>query len=242
MADLRIGVDLAVSVDQSALAAVEVVEQVDGRPPAQTWTQFYVVRKLQLWAPGTPIKVVVADTAELVREWGAPSDGDDITLVVDKTGLGQPVFELFLDAFKDGRMGPNPLPPLGVTITGDGTNPDWPSVPYPELVSRVHAAIAEDRLVIPRQPLRDTLLQQLGAIEASHTPTGRIHYGAPGTAVDDLAMAFMLALYPKPGDARFRWPDGYKQEPAYDVRPDGRWAYRSDGEKPPPWDRQGWWR
>src|SRR5689334_12451769 len=119
-----IGLDLGQAQDYSALAIVE--QQSD---------QHDVV-ELRRWRLGTPYPEIVADVAAL-RE--TPALKGHCALVVDATGVGRPVVDLFVEAR---------CKPVGVMITAgaqahrDDESGYW-MVPKKELVSSVQVGLQQ---------------------------------------------------------------------------------------------------
>jgi hypothetical protein len=95
-----IGLDLGQASDYSALCVVE--READGEARAA-----YTVRELHRWKLGTPYTRIVGDVAALAAKPPLP----DSALVVDATGVGRAVVDLFRSAELPARLVP-------VTITG----------------------------------------------------------------------------------------------------------------------------
>jgi hypothetical protein len=135
------GLDLGQANDYTALSFVDVVpteykvqaiytdnEKVSGLPLT------FNVRHLQRYALGTNYPAVVEDVSRKIRQLG------HVTLTIDHTGCGRPVFDLFE------RAG---LCPLGVTITGGdtahGEGRQW-RVPKRDLVGILQVAVQGGRI------------------------------------------------------------------------------------------------
>ena len=89
MADYCIGLDLGKSSDFSALVVVEVDEVHDDE--SGRWLRRHGVRHLRRWPLHTPYPQVVAEVTALLRQ----SPLRDAALVVDQTGVGAAVVDLF---------------------------------------------------------------------------------------------------------------------------------------------------
>jgi hypothetical protein len=83
-----VGLDLGPPGQPTALA---VVEQHLSEP---RWEPHFNVRYLRRWMPGTPYPAIVADVVTLTTD--CPLAG--ATLLVDQTGVGRPVADLFTHA------------------------------------------------------------------------------------------------------------------------------------------------
>jgi hypothetical protein len=135
-----IGLDLGQSADFSALCVVEGSAGAFDEP--QTWEQKrYAVRHLQRWPLRTTYPAIVEDVRALY--YRAPLAGQLVPLVVDATGVGRPVIDLFRASG---------LAAIGVTITGglqdnlgDGVNV---TVPKRTVVSTLVACFQTERLKI----------------------------------------------------------------------------------------------
>jgi hypothetical protein len=127
-------------------------------PPA-----IFQVGHLERLPLGTPYPAIVAHVGRLLTKLpGHPE------LVIDFTGVGRPVFDMFVDAG---------ISPTGVLITGgtaetrDGATC---SVPKLTLVSRLQALLHQGRLKILRELAEaDTLVRELQGIAAAMGPPDR---------------------------------------------------------------------
>lgn len=183
-ARFTVGLDLGQAQDYSALSVVQHV----GRE--------YHVRDLRRWQLGTRYPDVVADVAELVRTRVLHGP----RLVVDATGVGRPVVEMFEDAG---------LHPYAVWITGgdkvqrDGTEY---RVPKRELASTLQALLQSGRLKFARG-LRhgDTLRREMQHFKVKvNLATGHDSYehwrdGDHDDLVLSLAMACWMGEHGRSG-------------------------------------------
>jgi hypothetical protein len=116
-------------------------------------------------------------------------------LVIDYTGVGRPVFDLF-------RV--QGMSPVGVSITGGSAitrdGPVW-SVPKGHLISRVQALLHEARLKI-HSDLTDAaaLIQELQDFRVNFTDSGYAQFNARTGKHDDLVLALAIALWHSHGE------------------------------------------
>jgi hypothetical protein len=180
MARFTLGLDLGQAQDYSALVIVEQDEQR------------FNVPHIQRWPLGTSYPQIVADvTAMMLRPELA-----ECALVVDATGVGRPVVELFVA----GECHPH-----GVMITGGShatRDPDtgyW-HVPKKELVSTVQVALQSSLLQIARAlPEAATLTEELLSFQVKITAAANEQYGEWRSGKhDDLVLALALALWYAP--------------------------------------------
>lgn len=135
---------------------------------------------------GTPYPVIVE------RIGAAMQRNPDALLTVDRTGVGAPVFDLFVLAG---------LEPVAVTITGGerahGSAGEW-SVPKRDLVGGLVAAFQSERLKIGAHlPHAATLTEELTNFRMKvDLKTGHDSYEAWRESVhDDLVLAVALAVW-----------------------------------------------
>ncbi|MBO0718355.1 MAG: hypothetical protein J2P55_13600, partial [Rhizobiales bacterium] len=111
-------------------------------------------------------------------------------LVIDITGVGKPVFEMFTYAG---------ISPLGVLITaGTAETRDGAicGVPKLTLVSRLQALLHEGRLKIQKQlPEAETLVRELQDFRVEFTATGHLTFNARAGKHDDLVLALAIAVW-----------------------------------------------
>jgi hypothetical protein len=206
-----VGLDLGQVQDFTALAIVEWNDRpaADGGP---RYERHFGVRHLQRWPLGTPYPAIVADVREmfavsaLVR--GAP-------LVVDQTGVGAAVVDLFRVAELGGW-----LKPVSITCglqPGDGT------VPKKDLVGAVLVPLQNGRLQIAETlELAETLGKELETFRTKVTADRNETFAAwREREHDDLVLAVALAVY----DA--------SSQPGYDPDPYGDIGPAPGGDVPP---------
>lgn len=181
-----IGVDLGKMADYSALIIAE---------PSADPTPTYDLRHIER----VPLKTRYTDVAAHVAGLVADLKDDpriDVTIVLDYTGVGLAVAEIFLAA---GITCPISL----VTITaGSKVTRDEVGIHIPkgELVAAVQRCLQEERLRVPADdPASDLLLGELGDFQAKITPSGHLTYQAAvdwrSGKHDDLVLAASLALW-----------------------------------------------
>ena len=193
------GLDLGQASDYSALAILEVIpppplELVDDwtgrieRIPSQAPPALHV-RHLERFPLGTRYpKIVVA-----VQERLAPVRAlrAETALVVDKTGVGAPVVDLFADAG---------LAPIPITITaGTEPTPDgtgW-HVPKRDLVSTLQVVLQAQRLKVAESlPEAATLTRELLQFKVKITLAANDIYGTWREGQnDDTVLAVAMAVW-----------------------------------------------
>lgn len=194
--DLIAGLDLGQSRDYSGLV---VVERLDVEP-ARSWGRFTEerhVRHIERFALGTPYPAVVERVCELMRE----PEMRQAKVVIDATGVGRGIVDLFRDAHKDGYL---PNWPVPITITA-GIHESGLSVPKRDLVARLQALMQTDRLRIAAGlPLAEVLTRELLAFRAKISAAGKDTYEAMRESDhDDLVVALSLACW-YPGNPNLR--------------------------------------
>jgi len=162
---------------------------------------------------GTPYPGVVAHVGRLLGKLPAGTE-----LVIDITGVGKPIFEMFTDAG---------ISPVGVLITA-GTAETWHDwiwgVPKLTLVSRLQALLHQGQLKILRELTEaETLVRELQDFRFEFTAAGHVTFNARSGKHDDLVLALAIAVWRAYGggmDAAFelmrRWALGARaNEPRY---------------------------
>ncbi len=214
--DYVLGLDLGQQADFSALAVLERSWPVGAQRP------HFACRHLQRWPLGTAYPRIVASVAALVRtrplSWPP--------LVVDQTGVGTAVVDMFRQAQPQARV-------LPVVITGghaahqqDGC---W-HVPKKELVSTLLAVLGQQRLQIAPLPEREQLVRELLAFRVKVTATAHERFEAlHDRDHDDLVLAVALATWL--GDRQYPAEavqvEVAKQRDLYEPRPTAqRWRRR----------------
>lgn len=205
--DIAMGVDLGKERDPSAIVVVEgfwhhvgsqpgepvtvyrsgkpetVVERVGGRlVPA------YHVTHIECMDLGTPYPVVVDRVLDLGSAVGA------YFCLVDKTGVGGPVMDMFAAAQRERASHLPVIKPY--TLTGAGQSSDW-TIAKVDLTGAIKRLTSTGSLVIdpPDQPGADKLIQELQDFQVRINERGHDRYGsATESAHDDLVIALGLAI------------------------------------------------
>jgi hypothetical protein len=197
-----VGLDLGKSADYTALAVIQTiehppierhipgtfrVEQVPSPDPPELH-----VRHLERFPLGTRYPAIVAAVASrlpaLPTDWRDPSKP---VLVVDKTGVGAPVVDLFEDAG---------LEPVPITITsGTSPTPDGRGyhVPKRDLVSTLQVILQNGRLKINQDLTAASMLtQELLSFKTKYTDVGNATFEAwREKDHDDLVLAVAMAVW-----------------------------------------------
>jgi len=187
-----LGLDLGQSSDPSALTVtrkrtplktgaggLDVVDQ--GEPD-------YTVVWIKRWDLGTSYPEVVRDTAALYE---APETGQDPTLVMDATGLGAPVVDLF---HEEG------LSPIEIVFTGgDSVTREGRTyrVPKADLATCVQTLLQADRLkIVEALDLAPKLVQEMKHFRVKISDSGHARFEhATEAQSDDVLLSLASALW-----------------------------------------------
>lgn len=142
------GLDLGQAQDFTAMVALEVIP-----PEGYPWKAEYHLRHLERFDLGTPYPEIITRTRERLLD---PRFGRRVCLVVDATGVGRAVVDLFIQSG---------LNPFAITITGGDTvtheRRDY-RVPKRDLVGAMQVLLHTERIrFAERLPLRELLIQEL---------------------------------------------------------------------------------
>jgi hypothetical protein len=189
-----LGLDLGQSADFSALACLR--ECGLGQGGKSVWE----CPLLKRWPLGTSYPDLVRDVATIVSQLDRPE------LVVDATGVGRPVFELFAEA----RL---PVAELVAVVITAGhasarSGPDSWSVPKRTLVASMQTLLQPKRLKIAKTlPDAAALLQEMMAFRVKVNPdTGHESFeGWKSRDKDDLVLAVCLAAWQAQENAPVDW-------------------------------------
>jgi hypothetical protein len=178
MVSFFVGLDLGQSSDFTALSVLEQVKS--NREPD------YYLRRLER-VRGLDYPAIVRKVARVMKSRELISNA---TLIIDQTGVGRPVFDLFVQAG---------LNPIGVSITGgDSTSNigrEW-HVPKRDLVSVLQIMLQNERLKISnRLKLADALQSELLNFQMKISDAGHDSYAAKGSLHDDLILSVALAAW-----------------------------------------------
>jgi hypothetical protein len=160
----------------------------DGRPlPQPEPLPDYHVRHLERLPLQTPYPAVVSHVAALLAT--SPVAGDSV-LVLDRTGIGRAVFDLFAA---------RGLKPIGITIHGgDAVTADAGGfhVPKRDLIAAVLVTLQQGRLrFAKRLPLVAELQRELLNFRVTISPAGHDSYNARDGEFDDILLALAVAIY-----------------------------------------------
>jgi hypothetical protein len=196
-----VGLDLGQKSDPSALTVVEKQiraetrvktrvsgpDQRGGKVTDRSRPRYNLVH-LDRFELGTPYPEVVRQTAAVVR---AEETGPDPTLVLDATGLGQPV----VDQFHEEGLRPVEILFTGADeVTRDGRRY---KVPKKDLATTVQALLGSDRLRIAEGlPLAGQLVTELKNFRVKITDAGRARFEhASESDHDDTVLSLAMATW-----------------------------------------------
>jgi len=183
-----VGLDLGKQTDPSALALLRWRAGLDARPK-------YDIPTLKRWPLGTPYMTIAADVAKFLGM--RPLKDDPVMVVVDATGVGQPVCEMLRCEFA--RLG-IPGGFVAVTITAGSAvtcvgNGHW-HVAKKQLVSVLQVLLGQDRLRIANQTEAVQLERELRTFTVKITSTANETFEAwREKDHDDLVLAVALAAW-----------------------------------------------
>lgn len=205
MSNFCIGIDLGQVYDNSALAVVERLEQQMAMDLAGlTIADHHHVRYLKRWDLGTEYADVVKQTGDIIRRFHL----EDAVLVIDATGVGRKVCDLYLQAYRMGELGnfwPRPY-----VITG-GREVTDELVPKRELVGTMQTLIQSKRLKISEVlPEAELLKAELLNFKVKTSAvTGQDTYEAARAGDhDDIVLAVALACWYRHQLTEPRWIEG----------------------------------
>jgi hypothetical protein len=198
-----VGLDLGQAQDPSAVVIVET--EVTTRVWRDEWsaeprTRPESVEHRVRHAERLPLQLPYPDQVAYVRGLMMTPElpAKETELVIDMTGVGRPVFDLFE---VEG------LRPVGVVITGgleevrDGARVH--RVPKILLVSRLQAALHSGELKFsPELAEAEALKQEFSEFRMRATDTGRLTFGAREGRHDDLVLALAVAVWRAQGRTR----------------------------------------
>jgi hypothetical protein len=197
-----LGIDLGKMADYTALVIAQ-----PNRDPKPIYDLRHIERvplRTRYTDAAAHVAGIVADLRQPVRVQTSTIPGfpvfedrrPEMTVVLDYTGVGIAVAEIFLAAGID-------CPIVLVTITSGG-KPTWDEVgihvPKADLVSVVQRCLQEERLRMPADdPTSDLLARELADFQAVIGRTGHVSYGVVADwrdgQHDDLVLATALAAW-----------------------------------------------
>ena len=176
MPDFVIGLDLAKRSDFTAISILRRSAMFDARGRSGTG-------KMEMSFPGSPASISSGTVACITRTlWSAmvlldsPELGSRPVLVLDQTGVGSPVYDIFRN--KNARN----YTIIGITSTGGQTwsivGPRQYNVSKTLVVSAMQVLLHSGRLKIsPKLPLADVVKKELISYKVKITLTQRAIYG-----------------------------------------------------------------
>ena len=191
---LAVGIDIGQAHDPTAVAVVARVTSTTADPQLERANPEpharYEVQHLERLRLGMPYPAQVDHLEAMLSR--APLDRMAPRVLVDYTGVGRPVFDMFAGRHALRRA-------QGVVITGgrDTTRhgEGW-SVPKGELVSKLQALLHAGELRIAASlPDAPVLLRELQDFRVHFTESGNATFNAREGAHDDLVLALALAVF-----------------------------------------------
>ena len=181
-----VGVDVGQVHDHTALAIIQPRWRTDD--PETALSPIYEVRQLDRAPLGTSYPRQVRAVARMLHE--PPLDAGAI-LVVDATGVGRPIIDLFVE---------QGLRPIAVTVTaGDHVSGRGRAVRVPkrDIAGTLQRVLQEERLRIASAlPHAATLVDEMLEFRVRITAAGNDQYGTwREGAHDDLVFAVAIALW-----------------------------------------------
>lgn len=196
MANYTLGLDLGKERDYSALVVAERIqvfsEELRDRAnaPLPDHDQFHV-----LHAQRIPLKTSYARVVDVVSDYmRQPPLIDQTQIVIDKTGVGSGVVDMFKEAYKKGRLGHRW--PRAYTITAGEKEGNF-TVPKQDLVSTIEALLQTGRLFVAEGALdAKALRHELQSFRAKMRKSGHVAFEADRDADhDDLVVALAFACW-----------------------------------------------
>jgi hypothetical protein len=203
-----IGLDLGQAVDPTALAVLErpPVEVLDSRPGVHTTNgvvhigkkprpkpedAVYYLRTLKRFQLGTPYTEIV----ERVSEYVIKPPLKDCTLILDETGVGRPVVDLFRQKNPSARL--IPLTITAGSMAGWGENGSI-HVPKVQLVSNLQVLLQTRKRLRIAQGISEgaMLVKEIDNFQVKVTTSANEVYGAFREGEhDDLVFAVGMAAW-----------------------------------------------
>lgn len=189
-----VGLDLGQASDSTALAIIERQERTTEVPDSRLRhimhtrpaPPLYKCSHMERLPLGTRYPAIVEFVGKILNQ---PELRGQSTLVVDASGVGRPVCDLFTQAG---------LPHVAVTITGGDTiNRDGNAyrVPKRVLVSTLQVLLQSSRLEVAPHALRETLIQELLNFQVTVNDNANDIYASRAGTHDDIVLAVALACW-----------------------------------------------
>jgi hypothetical protein len=200
-AQFTIGLDLGKRQDYTALTVlgerekkgkVRTGEKRASAPYQWSFSEYWL-QHLRRWQLGTKYSTIAEDVGELTRR--RPFRETETTLVVDRGGVGEAVFEQIED-----EAGGGPVELQGITITGGKSvtraGPGHLRVPKRDLVAALQVAVQNEEIRAASElELWPTLRSEMESFTAEITETGHDTYEARQGEHDDLVLALALPMW-----------------------------------------------
>ena len=198
--DYILGLDLGQAADYSALTMLDRVTTIDegGWIVSRLEEPRYDLTQIVRLPLRTSYPKQVAYVRDVIRTIKAIRPEPNVDLVIDFTGVGRPVADMFLDADLDCRI-------TLVTITGGdsvtkGADSNERRVPKRDLASAVRVLLETDRLrYAAGLPYLDELRKELTGFRVKISLKGHDSYGAGedwrSAPHDDLVLSLALACW-----------------------------------------------
>ena len=187
-----VGLDLGQAQDFSALSVVERTVAPDPADPARA-VRHFGVRALRRWRLGTPYTEVVEDVRALLAKPPLPG----CPLVIDGTGVGSAVVEMFAKARLTARLVPVTITAGGQLGAAEHTPGKGWRVSKKDLVGVMQTLVQFERLQIaPGLAEAATLARELKMFRVKVTALGNETFEAWRTRDhDDLVLSVALACW-----------------------------------------------
>lgn len=199
MSKYFMGLDLGQAQDYTALT---VLERVEHEPFDRSTTEYHI-RHLDRFQLGTPYPSIVEAVGKLLQ---TPPLKGKTYLIVDATGIGAPVVDMFKSAG---------LSPVAITITGgdtiNGNDYEGYRVPKRDLVGILQVLFQSGRLKVAAElPMAKVLIEELLNFKVKiNIHTAHDSYEAWREGVhDDLVLAVALAAWYAEGRQTRRYAFG----------------------------------
>jgi hypothetical protein len=186
------GVDLGQAHDHTAIVVVRRTRERAyfghrDSPRSHLRSEVYQVGFIERVPLHTPYPRIVSHVMQLLQR---PTWAGNVSLAIDRTGVGQPVCDLFNSVgvrFK------------GVMISGgdvESVDNNTHRVPKMKLISQLQALLHEGKLQIQKElPEAPELVKELQEFRVSYTNNGHMQFGAREGARDDMVLALSLAVW-----------------------------------------------
>jgi hypothetical protein len=193
MPDYFLGLDLGQANDPSALAVLErTVPTVEIPRPngmiRKEQIRHYGCRALKRWPLGTPYTAIVSEMATLTGN----KLFRNAKLVIDATGVGRPV----VDMFRDAHLRPDLIPVMITSGTKESFHDGYRHVAKLILISTLQVLLQQRRLQFAKSlPETPRLVKELQNYRVNITPALNETFNAREGEHDDLILALALAAW-----------------------------------------------